>query len=169
MVCKPSRNRTRTLGEDGFFFFFCEGNIGFLFRYKGFSAVFKAEIDDSAPVRKVVVVEIVPPTITTDSLLNGTVNTPYNARLEVDGIGTISWDVVQGSLPNGLTLNRDTGVISGSPSSAGQFNFTIRVANVVGYSDQSYIVAIGKLAGGSVVGTLVLESFGYRSFTVNQL
>lgn len=38
----------------------------------------------------------------------------------------LTFSVVSGSLPNGLSLNASTGVISGTPDTPGTYNFTIR-------------------------------------------
>ena len=66
--------------------------------------------------------------ITTSSLPSGTVNNPYSATLSAAG-GTppYTWSITQGSLPGGLSLNAGSGVISGTPTMAGNFNFTVQV------------------------------------------
>jgi len=65
--------------------------------------------------------------ITTTSLPGGTVGQPYSATLSVSG-GTApySWSISAGSLPAGLSLS-NAGTVSGSPTSSGTFNFTIKV------------------------------------------
>jgi large repetitive protein len=65
--------------------------------------------------------------ITTTSLPGGTVGQPYSASLSVTG-GTApySWSLSAGSLPAGLALS-SAGTISGSPTSPGTSNFTIKV------------------------------------------
>jgi uncharacterized repeat protein (TIGR03803 family) len=76
-----------------------------------------------------VVFEITPLQITTSSLPAGTVNSPYTATLSVTGgVPPYNWSVIHGSLPNGLTLN-SSGVISGTPTSAGNFSFTVQVSD----------------------------------------
>lgn len=55
------------------------------------------------------------PTITTTSLPNGSVGTPYSATLAADPAGG-TWSVTTGSLPVGLSLNPTTGAITGTPS-----------------------------------------------------
>ncbi|MEW6207397.1 MAG: putative Ig domain-containing protein, partial [Acidobacteriota bacterium] len=70
-------------------------------------------------------------TITTSTLPNGTVGTSYSQSLAASG-GTPSytWSLASGSgpLPTGLNLGSN-GVISGTPSAAGTFNFTVRVTD----------------------------------------
>jgi hypothetical protein len=66
-------------------------------------------------------------TITTVSLPAGTIGSTYSQTLSASG-GTppYSWGLVSGQLPAGLSLS-STGLISGIPSSAGTFNFTVQV------------------------------------------
>jgi hypothetical protein len=45
------------------------------------------------------------------------------------GVGDTRWAVAAGSLPSGLTLNQNTGVISGKARQAGRFRFTVVVAD----------------------------------------
>ena len=56
------------------------------------------------------------PTITTNSLPEGTENVAYSHTLEVQGGSTpYIWSVSGGTLPIGLQLNPNSGVISGTP------------------------------------------------------
>ena len=75
-------------------------------------------------------VQVTPLTITTTSLPNGTLNVSYAATLAASG-GTppYTWSISIGSLPVGLTLNTSTGGISGTPTTAGTFNFTVKVTD----------------------------------------
>jgi Putative Ig domain len=68
--------------------------------------------------------------ISTASLPNGTVGTPYSQQLQSSG-GTapFTWTVTTGTLPAGLSLNGGTGVISGTPTTPGTFNFTVQAAD----------------------------------------
>ncbi|MGA2585609.1 MAG: putative Ig domain-containing protein [Candidatus Aminicenantales bacterium] len=69
-------------------------------------------------------------TIWNSSLPNGTLNTAYNVYLvALGGKPHYTWSKTSGSLPAGLSLNADTGAISGTPTAAGTFNFTIKVVD----------------------------------------
>jgi len=66
-----------------------------------------------------------PLVITTFPLAPGTIGIPYTAGLATSGgIAPVSWSLASGSsLPPGLTLS--AGVISGTPTVAGSFDFTV--------------------------------------------
>ena len=87
-----------------------------------------------------------PPTITTTTLPNWTVNQPYNQTiLATGGTGAITFTVTAGNLPPGLTINSTTGVIAGTPTttSGSPFNFTITVTDSTGAAaSQAYTVTI---------------------------
>ena len=70
-----------------------------------------------------------PLSITTSSLPNAVLNTAYSATLAGSG-GRLpySWTIASGSLPTGLNLS-GSGVISGTPTVAGLYNFTVRVGD----------------------------------------
>jgi hypothetical protein len=55
--------------------------------------------------------------ITTTSLPNGVINTAYSQTLAaIGGNGAYTWQLTNGTLPPGMTLNALTGVISGTPT-----------------------------------------------------
>ncbi|MBM2832153.1 MAG: putative Ig protein [Dehalococcoidia bacterium] len=68
--------------------------------------------------------------ITTTSLAGGTKNVAYSATVQAVG-GTIpyTWSISAGALPAGLALNPATGAITGTPTAAGNFSFTVRVTD----------------------------------------
>ncbi|MBQ7560937.1 MAG: putative Ig domain-containing protein [Synergistaceae bacterium] len=91
------------------------------------------------------------PVIITSKLNSGIFNKSYSAALSVQGSkSNIIWQVVSGSLPEGLKLNESTGKISGKPTSSGEYNFTVRaeVENVTPalYDEQSYTIKITGIA-----------------------
>jgi cytoskeletal protein CcmA (bactofilin family) len=78
--------------------------------------------------------KVIPPmqaslNITVGSLPDGRVNQPYSETLAAaGGTSPYTWSVTAGSLPDGLTLS-SAGVISGTPTTAGTFSFTVRVTD----------------------------------------
>ena len=67
---------------------------------------------------------------------NGTVGSTYSSQLSVTGgTGPFTYSIISGSLPAGLTLNSSTGVISGTPATAGSYTFTSKVVDSKGTSD----------------------------------
>ena len=71
-----------------------------------------------------------PLAITTSALLDGTVNTPYNAKVAaMGGTPPYTWSIPTGALPAGVSLNASTGAISGTPSSTGTAYFTVMVTD----------------------------------------
>jgi hypothetical protein len=69
--------------------------------------------------------------ITTASPLpSGTEGDAYSTTLAATDItGTLTWSIIAGALPDGLTLNSSTGEISGTPTTAETANFTAQVEN----------------------------------------
>ncbi|HTF26928.1 MAG TPA: putative Ig domain-containing protein [Candidatus Limnocylindria bacterium] len=68
--------------------------------------------------------------IDSTALPGATLQTPYSASLRAaGGSGARTWSVIAGTLPSGLSLNSATGTISGTPTAAGNSNFTVSVAD----------------------------------------
>ena len=88
------------------------------------------------------------PAITTESLPDGTAGQSYTATLEATG-NNITWSA--SGLPAGLTLDADTGAITGTPTTDGQFQVTVTATNSVGNIDRTYTLNI-KPATVSVTG-----------------
>ncbi len=86
------------------------------------------------------------PTITVNpaTLPNGTIGVLYDQTVSGSG-GTAPYTfaVTNGSLPNGLTLDSNTGQITGTPTALGTFNFDITATDTYGCSGtHSYTVTI---------------------------
>ena len=68
--------------------------------------------------------------VTPGSVPSATAGLPYSFTLQASGGSTpYSWTIWQGSLPDGLSLNASSGIISGTPSATGTFNFTVQVGD----------------------------------------
>ena len=81
---------------------------------------------------------------------DGKVGEAYEATVEAaGGLPPYEWVLLTGDLPSGLTLGSDTGLISGTPDSAGDYPFTLGVQDANGTIDsRPYTVTIHA---GSVV------------------
>lgn len=74
-----------------------------------------------------------PLAITTTTLANAIKGTAYSQKINATG-GTPSytWSITSGNLPTGLTLNSSSGTISGTPTTAGGFSFTVMLRDQLG-------------------------------------
>jgi hypothetical protein len=70
--------------------------------------------------------------LTPDHLPDGRLATPYSATLASSFPGDTVWRVQQGELPPGLTLDEDTGAISGTPTYPGTYWFVVGTAHTPG-------------------------------------
>lgn len=91
------------------------------------------------------------PKITTESLSEGTVATAYNQTLQADNNPT-KWSIADGFLPSGLTLNENTGEISGIPTTEGTSTFTAKAENSAGSDSKQYTLTIAPKPTVSVTG-----------------
>jgi hypothetical protein len=82
-------------------------------------------------------------TISPASLPADTINVPYSQTLMASGgTGAKTFAVTAGTLPTGLTLST-AGVLSGTPSATGSFNFTVTATDTLGTTgSQAYTVVI---------------------------
>lgn len=67
--------------------------------------------------------------ISPDALPDPTPNTPYSHFVTASSCSEadLEWSVVSGELPDGLSLNPISGLISGTPTKLGAFQFTVNV------------------------------------------
>jgi len=89
--------------------------------------------------------------VTTASLARGVVGAPYSQALAAaGGDGDYLWSVTGGSLPSGLSLGTETGLISGTPSEAGSRTFTVKVESAGQASTRSLAIAVDPVPVASV-------------------
>ena len=88
------------------------------------------------------------PVITTDSLPNGTAEQQYSQQLEFTGYhsGWVEWTVVSGKLPDGLTVGYYSGgggsLIKGTPTTPGNYTFTLQLRTVAGTTQKEFTLVI---------------------------
>ena len=74
------------------------------------------------------------------SLPNGTTGIAYSQALTATaGFPPYAWSISSGALPAGLTLSTSTGVISGTPTAAGTFGFTVKVSGTTAWTGSSTV------------------------------
>jgi hypothetical protein len=68
--------------------------------------------------------------ITSMNMPDGVEGIAYNATVvALGGTPPYTWSVVRGNLPDGLAIDSASGVISGTPTKKGNYNFTIQVSD----------------------------------------
>ncbi|MBI1765507.1 MAG: putative Ig domain-containing protein [Acidobacteria bacterium] len=82
-----------------------------------------------SPINFTVTVGCAP--ITLGPLSGAVAGTPYNQSAVASPAGSYTYSVMSGSLPTGLTLNAATGAVTGTPTVAGTFTFTLKAADNV--------------------------------------
>lgn len=88
------------------------------------------------------------PVITTTSLPDGVVGTAYNQSLAASGGELpLTWSLSTGTLPSGLSLST-SGVISGTPTTAGTGSFTVQVADLDSDTDTQPLALTINTGGG---------------------
>ncbi|MDP3091063.1 MAG: putative Ig domain-containing protein [Nitrospira sp.] len=110
-------------------------------------------------------ISAIPLSITTSSLPQGTANQSYSAQLVfAGGTGSKTWGLAGGSpaLPNGLTLNPSSGLISGIPSGTSNQNYTFTVTDQTPPTPQT-ASAVLQLVVGAAPPTLIITTPGTSS------
>ena len=101
-------------------------------------------------------------TITSNALASGRVGTAYNDSVHASGgVPPYTWEPGTGQLPTGLSLNAQNGSITGTPTVAGTFSFTIRVTDSAsGKAEAPFSVTIGAPLSITTATTLPTGSAG---------
>lgn len=73
------------------------------------------------------------------------VGTPYSFRVTATGTGSPTFAVTSGALPAGIVLNATTGVLTGTPTTAGRFAFTITASSgSAPSSSAAYVMVVAR-------------------------
>jgi len=89
----------------------------------------------SAPYTLTIACQVI--TVTNPSNAAGTVGTPFSASFaQSGGIGTVTFSLATGTLPNGVTL-ASNGTLSGTPTQPGTFTVTVTATDANGCSGTS--------------------------------
>ena len=100
---------------------------------------------------------ITAPKITTTTLPNGTVDTEYKQTLTATG-NNITWS--SDDLPEWLTLDNSTGVITGTPTTEDTYNFTVTATNDAGSDSKEFTLTIGVAPVYSITAEPLKLDFG---------
>jgi len=107
-----------------------------------------------------IVIGGIPPALVTTTLPDGTVGTAYNETVVSIGNEAPTFAVTTGVLPDGLALDPITGVISGTPTAIGTFNFTITASNSAGADSRLFSISVGGVPPVITTTTLADGTFG---------
>jgi len=89
--------------------------------------------------------------ITTISLAGGMFGMAYSQTLSANVDESVTWSIESGSLPGGLSLTASTGGISGTPSAAGAFTFTVKAESEMESATKQLGITIAKAPGAGIV------------------
>jgi hypothetical protein len=112
-----------------------------------FTLTFTATNGSSSPTTVLTMLVASAPVVTTSALPDGDVGNVYLGVLAATGTTPIAWAIVPGNrFPDGLTLDGNTGVVSGVPTRAETLNVIVRATNGAGSNTKSVSIKIDPAA-----------------------
>ena len=92
--------------------------------------------------------------ITSSSSLQGTVGQSFSAILNAPAaVAPLNWTLVSGQLPPGISLNSATGALTGTPTTAGSYAFTVQVTDSNGRTATQELTAVITVASLTITTT----------------
>jgi hypothetical protein len=138
----------------------------FIFARAKENDTYKSGVASASLAVKTDVAPLTPVVTSPATLAGGTAGVAYNQTLTATGATPITWERTAGALPTGLTLST-AGVISGTPTAAGTFTFTVIATNAAGDSEPKELsITIAKGAGATLT-TPTLSAKTSSSITIN--
>jgi hypothetical protein len=141
----------------------------------GTSSVIQAtSVSDPTQIAQATMFVVADPSITTTSIANATVGTPYAAVINVsNGSNPFNWSIASGTLPPGLFLTVESissVTITGTPTTAGTYTFKLQALDVCSVaSTQSFTMTVGassspanELMGGGVNNTMLQGQYAFK-------
>jgi sulfatase modifying factor 1 len=135
------------------------------FNYVGFRVASVAEAPPTpTPTPSPTPIPTLTPVITSATAASGTVGTAFSYQIAASNTPT-SFGAM--GLPNGLSINTATGLISGTPTTAGTFNVSISATNSGGTGSATLTLTINKASQTiAAFNTVPSRTFGDAPFAV---
>jgi hypothetical protein len=118
------------------------------------------EFSSSKEADFVIFVKNCPLNITTVDIGEAIINREYKMTLMADcGFKPYQWMLIYGELPDGITLNSSSGMLSGTPTQQGEYGFIVRLTDASEYPEvttQSYQLKV-KSDKYNISGNVTIE------------
>ena len=95
---------------------------------------------DTRTLAVTIAAAVTPPVISSATTTNGTSGAAFTYQIVASGSPT-SYGI-SGTLPNGITLNTATGLLSGTPAQTGTFNVQVQATNIGGTTSRALAITI---------------------------
>ena len=97
---------------------------------------------------------------TAKTLPNVSRKQPYSVTLSASGTTPLTWEKTSGTLPEGLTLTAK-GKLTGTPTKAGTYSFTVKASNVAGSASRTFTVKVTQTAVSGTIPATITRKASY--------